>query len=74
MKLHEITVAGDEIFDPESRAWVGRDSPRGAQLDQLLQLYRFHRLRRAANYSAGGGTRGHKRAGSGPNGGGGKRR
>lgn len=74
MRLHEITVAGDEIFDPDSRAWVPRRSARGVALDQLLQLYRFHRLRRAANHAGGGGPRGHKRAGNGGNGGGGKRR
>jgi hypothetical protein len=63
MRLHEITVSGEDVYDPESRAWVPRRSHRGVVLEQLMQLYRFHRLRRAANYG-GVVQRGHKRAGN----------
>ena len=64
MRLHEITVSGNDVYDPDSRTWVPRGSPRGVVLDQLMQLYRFHRVRRAANYE-GHVQRGHKRAGNG---------
>lgn len=60
MRLHEITVSGDEVYDPESRAWVPRRSRRGRELEYLEQLYRFHRLRHAAKYG-GEVRRGHKR-------------
>jgi hypothetical protein len=72
MRLHEITVAGDEIYDPDARAWVPRRSPRGLALDQLMQLHRY-RVRRAANHG-GPVQRGHKRAGNGDGGSTGKRR
>lgn len=66
MKLHEITAMGDEMYDPEARAWVARASARGRLLDQLMQLHRFHRLRRARNHAGGAApARGHKRAGAG---------
>jgi hypothetical protein len=64
MQLHEITVSGEDVYDPESRTWVPRRSHRGVVLEQLMQLYRFHRLRRAANYGGGEVQRGHKRAGN----------